>query len=248
MINTVEIITITDPDDLVYPHALGKDAYFDPAVYYHGTSREFSSSIESDGFKLGNQVYDKADLVELYKAYDSPYFDSMFATGKEMKMQKEDLHFVLGGAGDDMKDEPLSFSGNYWTARNYSINRGGEAIDKAVKMARWISELPDCPDQRIAEKIIKKYGHIFDNHIPCVYAVRLPDEEVQKVVEGSLNAWLEENGVPAKTPDVNHFVHNEIPKESIVARIDLSSKTKRDRSFTNIMMINDSIRPYPTSW
>ena len=154
MINSMEIITITDPDDLNYPYALGKDTFFDPVVYYHGTSSEFSSTIESDGFKLSNNVYDKADLMELYKAYDSPYFNSMYDTGKEMKMQKEDLHFVLGGGGDDMNNEPLSFSGNYWIARNYSINCGGEAIDHAVKMARWITELPDCPHQGIAEKIL----------------------------------------------------------------------------------------------
>nr|AIF23106.1 hypothetical protein [uncultured marine thaumarchaeote SAT1000_12_G12] len=149
----MKIITVNDPEDKVFP--LDKETYFDPAVYYHGTSRAFSSSIEKDGFKRNAHMYDKTDLVELWKAYDSPYFHTKEDAGESMKMTKNDLTYVLGSGGFDINDEPLSFSGNYWTARNYSINCGGEAIDHAVKMARWITELPDCPHQRIAEKILK---------------------------------------------------------------------------------------------
>ena len=204
---------------------LDKETYFDPAVYYHGTSRAFSSSIEMDGFKRSNHMYDKADLAELYKAYDSPYFRAREDAGEETKMQKEDLDFVLGSGGFRMKDEPLSFSGNYWTARNYSTNCGGEAIDHAVKMARQITELPDCPHQGIAEKILKKYGSIFDNHVPCVYTVRLPDEEIE--VRDGLYEMLEDDfGLPGKTTDNNNLVWNDIPKESIIARIDLSKEIK----------------------
>jgi hypothetical protein len=225
----MKTIRISDPEDVTFP--LDKETYFDPAVYYHGTSTAFSSLVESDGFKRNASVYDKADLAELYKAYDSPYFKAIIAAGGEMKMQKEDLDFVLGSGGFDMKDEPLSFSGSYWTARNYSTNRGGEAIDHAVRMSRWISELPDCPHQGIAEKIQEKYGPIFDNHAPCVYALRLPDEEVKKARD-DMYVMFEENGVPGKTHDSNHFVFNDIPKESIVARIDLSKEIKRWKAST----------------
>mgnify|MGYP001291284367 FL=1 len=224
----MKTIEISDPEDLMFP--LDKETYFDPTVYYQGTSRAFSRSIENDGFKRNAHMYDKADLAELYKAYDSPYFKAIIAAGGEMKMQKEDLDFVLGSGGFDMKDEPLSFSGSYWAARNYSANRGGEAIDHAVRMSRWIFELPDCPHQGIAEKIQEKYGPIFDNHAPCVYAVRLPDEEVKKAYDehgDDMYAMFEENGVPGKTLDSNHFVFSDIQKESIVARIDLSKEIKR---------------------
>ncbi len=219
----MKTIRVSDPEDVTFP--LDRETYYDPAVYYHGTSRAFSSSIEKDGFKRNAHVYDKADFVELFKAYDSPYFHEKEDAGEEMKMSKEDLVWILGGAGDDMKDAPLSFSGNYWTARNYSTRCGGEAIDHAVKMAMWITELPDCPHQRIAEKILKKYGTIFDNHVPCVYTVRLPDEEME--VRDGLDKMLEENyDVPGKTSDSNHFIKNDIPKESIIARIDLSKEIK----------------------
>ena len=225
----MKTIEISDPEDLMFP--LDKETYFDPAVYYHGTSTAFSSLIESDGFKRSAKMYDKADLAELYKAYNSPYFHAMENASEEMKMQKEDLDFVLGSGGFDMKDEPLSFSGSYLGARNYSANRGGEAIDHAVKMARWIFELPDCPHQGIAEKIQEKYGPIFDNHAPCVYAIRLPDEEVKKARD-DMYAMCEENGVPGKTIDSNHLVFSDIPKESIVARIDLSKEIKHWREST----------------
>ena len=142
--------------------------------------------------------------------------------------------------GFDMKDEPLSFSGSYWTARNYSINCGGEAIDHAVKMARWITELSDCPHQEIAEKILEKYGTIFDNHIPCVYAVKLPDKEIK--VRDGLDELLEKNGVPGKTSAGDPLIKYDIPKESIVARIDLSKEIKRWRP-------KDTMKgPYPVPW
>ena len=236
---TMKIITVNDPEDKLFP--LDKETYFDPAVYYHGTSRAFSSSIEKDGFKQNAHVYDKADLAELYKAYNSPYFHAMEDAGEEMKMQKEDLDFVLGSGGFRMKDEPLSFSGNYWTARNYSIRCGGEAIDHAVKMARWITELPDCPHQRIAEKILKKYGTIFDNHVPCVYAVRLPDEEIE--VRDGLYEMLEKDfGLPGKTSDSDHIIWYDLPKESIIARIDLSKEIKHWRKANTFNI------PKPVPW
>ena len=241
---TMKIITVNDPEDKLFP--LDKETYFDPAVYYHGTSRAFSSSIERAGFKRSNHMYDKADLAELYKAYNSPYFHAMEDAGEEMKMQKEDLDFVLGSGGFHMEDEPRSFSGSYLGARNYSANRGGEAIDHAVKMARWIFELPDCPHQGIAEKIQEKYGPIFDNHAPCVYAVRLPDEEVKKAYDehgGDMYAMCEENGVPGKTLDSNHLVFSDIPKESIVARIDLSKEIKYWRQGTTWERTS-----YPVPW
>ena len=235
---TMKIITVNDPEDKVFP--LDKETYFDPAVYYHGTSRAFSSSIEKDGFKQNAHMYDKADLAELYKAYDSPYFRAKEDAGETMKMQKDDLTFVLGSGGFDMNDEPLSFTGDYWLARGYSINCGGEAIDHAVKMARWITELSDCPHQRIAEKILEKYGSIFDNHIPCVYAVKLPDKEI-KVGDG-LYEMLEKNGVPGKTSANDPLIKYDIPKESIVARIDLSKEIKRWRP-------KDTMKgPYPVPW
>ena len=234
----MKTIEISDPEDLMFP--LDKETYFDPAVYYHGTSRAFSSSIENDGFKRNAHVYDKADLTELYKAYDSPYFHAKEDAGETMKMQKDDLTFVLGSGGFDMNDEPLSFTGDYWLARGYSTNCGGEAIDHAVKMARWITELSDCPHQEIAEKILEKYGTIFDNHIPCVYAVKLPDKEIK--VRDGLDELLENNGVPGKTSAGDPLIKYDIPKESIIARIDLSKEIER-------WQVADTFNgPYPVPW
>ena len=77
----MKIITVNDPEDKVFP--LDKETYFDPAVYYHGTSMAFSSSIEKNGFKRNAHVYDKADFVELFKAYDSPYFHEKEDAGEK---------------------------------------------------------------------------------------------------------------------------------------------------------------------
>jgi len=235
----MKTIRVSDPEDVTFP--LDRETYYDPAVYYHGTSRAFSSSIEKDGFKRNAHVYDKADLVELHKAYDSPYFRAKEDAGEEMKMQKDDLTFVLGSGGFDMNDEPLSFTGDYWLARGYSINCGGEAIDHAVKMARWITELSDCPHQRIAEKILEKYGSIFDNHIPCVYAVKLPDKEI-KVGDGLYEMLEKDFGLPGKTSDSDHIIWYDLPKESIIARIDLSKEIKHWREANTFNI------PKPVPW
>ena len=41
---------IKDPDDYTFP--FGKEIWFDPSVYFHGTSLEFSNLIENDDLKL----------------------------------------------------------------------------------------------------------------------------------------------------------------------------------------------------
>ena len=90
------------------------------------------------------------------------------------------------------------------------------------------------------EKILEKYGSIFDNHIPCVYAVKLPDKEI-KVGDG-LYEMLEKNGVPGKTSANDPLIKYDIPKESIVARIDLSKEIKHWRKANTFNI------PKPVPW
>ena len=85
-------------------------------------------------------------------------------------------------------------------------------------------------DNEPLPKILEKYGSIFDNHIPCVYAVKLPDEEIK--VRDGLYEMLEKNGVPGKTIENDPLIKYDIPKESIVARIDLSKEIKHWREST----------------
>ena len=210
----MKIISINDPSDLYYP--LDKETYWDPAVYYHGTSKQFSTSIEKNGFHL-EKVYDKADVTELYNAFASPYFQAM--TFEEMDYQKEDLTFAMGGAS-----RCISFSGNYWTARSYSINPGGESIEHIVNVSKWISKLPGCPFHELAEKCLEKYEPIFENHIPCVYAVRLPF--TLKEIREEEDSWTFDKTQPYKNHNIDHFVFNNISNESIIARIDFSREIK----------------------
>ena len=214
----MKILSIDDPNDLYYP--LDKETYNDPTVYYHGTSKQFSTSIEEKGFHL-KKVYDQTDVSNLYNAFSAPYFKTMSL--EEMDYQKDDLAFARGGASDS-----VSFAGNYWFARNYSMRRGGESIEKIVKVCKCISKLTDCPFKELAEKCLEKYGPIFENHVPCVYVVRLPDNELQEL-QGEkwkgMKAYYGETEV--KFTDNDHWVHNNISNKSIIARIDFSKEIKK---------------------
>jgi len=197
----MKIFSIDDPNDLCYP--LDKETYNDPAVYYHGTSKQFSTSIEEKGFHL-KKVYDQTDVSNLYNAFSAPYFKTV--DFEEMDYQKEDLTWAIGGASNS-----ISFTRDYWFARSYSVNPGGESIEKIVKICEFFSKLPDCPFQGLAEKCLKKYGPIFENHVPCVYVVRLPDHECKNI----------------KIRDKDYRVHNNVSNESIIARIDFSREIKK---------------------
>ena len=70
----MKILSIDDSNDLHYP--LDKETYNDPTVYYHGTSKQFSTSIEEKGFHL-KKVYDQTDVANLYNAFSAPYFKKM---------------------------------------------------------------------------------------------------------------------------------------------------------------------------
>ena len=54
--------------------------------------------------------------------------------------------------------DSVSFSGNYWYARNYSINLGGESIEHIVNVCKWISKLPDCPFQKLANSTLQIFA------------------------------------------------------------------------------------------
>ena len=237
---TMKIITVNDPEDKLFP--LDKETYFDPAVYYHGTSRAFSSSIEKDGFKQNGHVYDMEDMAELYRIGE-PMYDTM---PEEIQVYHGRLVWTIGSGGQHIGNKPVSFSGNYWVARNYSIrNPGCETIKLAVNVARWISGLPSCPQQEIAEKILKVYGSIFDGHVPCVYAARLPPENGRK--DGWENVeklFGNSYGKPGKNANPDHSVENDIPKESIIARIVLPIDSKQDKSGTEMGLPV----PIPDTW
>ena len=101
-------------------------------------------------------MYDQTDVSNLYNAFSTPYFKTV--DFEEMDYQKEDLTWAIGGASNS-----ISFTRDYWFARNYSVNPGGESIEKIVKICEFFSKLPDCPFQGLVEKCLKKYGPIFEN-------------------------------------------------------------------------------------
>ena len=166
-----------------------------------------------DGFKQNGHAYDMSDMADLYRIGE-PMFDTM---SKEIQRYHSGLIWTIGSGGQYIGNKTVSFSGNYWVARNYSIrNPGCETIKFAVNVARWISELPSCPQQKIAEKILKAYGPVFDGHVPCVYAARLPPERGRSDGWEAIEKSMIVHGKPGKNANSDHSVENYIPKESII--------------------------------
>ncbi len=228
---------IKDPDDYTFP--FGKEIWFDPSVYFHGTSLEFSNLIEKSGLKRNHQMFDKRDIQKLYKILSSEYFIQI--PDEKRKWSYEDFHFVLGGGGFDMNDEPIFCSGDFWGARNYSQKSGGETIDHIVRACRWVCELEGCEYTDQVKEILEKYSSIFDNHISCVYAVKLPSElwEEHEEIFSKLKFPYDR---PRKLTNNNVVCKEDIPKESIIGRVDFPNGVTRYR-----------IRPYtkeklPVEW
>ncbi|MSP64958.1 MAG: hypothetical protein EXR16_04950 [Bacteroidetes bacterium] len=121
---TMEIITISDPNDLIFP--MSKEIFDDAYVVYHGTGSGFIEKIEKKGWKVGDIPYDTKDFVEVKK-----YCDEIGFTGSSNR-GLPNFSFVIDTQGNIPRNLNPSFTSNYSTARNYSLNIAGESICNLV--------------------------------------------------------------------------------------------------------------------
>ena len=148
--------------------------------------------------------------------------------------------WTVGVSGEHVGNKAVSFTGSWWNARGYAIrNHGGETISHGVKIVRWFLELPSCPHLDFARRFLKKYEMIVDGHIPCIYVVRLPPEEDWKDFENTFKKVKDEQ--PNKSKNKDLFAKNDIPKESIIARVDIPVDSKQWRP-------QDDCGPAPVPW
>lgn len=113
------VITIQDPKDRRYPFT--RATFENPHVLYHGTWSSWAPHIERDGLTRGFVPFDWADIATIFEANQEVGRSSF-------------LRMFLGESYPyETPPRDFYFSGDFWTARAYATDGGGEGIRKRSK-------------------------------------------------------------------------------------------------------------------
>ena len=157
----MECITINDPNDRSFP--LSRALFENRQVLYHGSWTTYSSTIESEGFVHGALPFDWRHVATVFRARQA-------IGGSALKM------FL----GEEYPRKPpscdLSLITNFWFARAYAMDGGGEVVrmtieeaqqferictiaqERAALKAHWEKGLRDCPDHSATKAAVKLLG------------------------------------------------------------------------------------------
>jgi len=116
-------IDINNPWDITFP--LERKIYDDSTIVYHGTSSIFVSKIEDEGWVINKQSYSIDDIKFVCKVYESIGYSNSFGYAVIRSC-------TLGINNYKVRKKSGSFTQNYWYARNYAINPGGETIKNLI--------------------------------------------------------------------------------------------------------------------
>lgn len=161
-------VRIDNPDDVRYPFS--QDLYDDPTVVYHGTSSCFAAAVEANGFVLGQIPFPVASVQRLVAISDSVNWKSWSRTVVKGLAR----HAML----DRGYDRAIYFSANYWFARGYATEVGGETVNSAMVLAAELLEstvrdrlASDDLNELVA--IQTELKDLTAGAIPVVFAVRV---------------------------------------------------------------------------
>ena len=125
-------------EDLIFP--LNKDIWENPNIWYHGTNSVYSDKIEREGWRAGDLPYSISDVRKVVDIYDTitvrrssqdfpDFFDSIL------------YNYTLEGTNDEFQKNAISLTRDYWRARNYAMNNGGETINALLSACKYFSNL-----------------------------------------------------------------------------------------------------------
>jgi hypothetical protein len=160
----METVTITDPEDRSYP--FNKGFFDDPQILYHGSWSPYSKAIELEGFVHGALPFDWNDVAKVFEANQ--------AIGRGSYLT------VFLGARYPRESPPrdLSITGNFWFARAYATDGGGEVVRKTIEEARSFEEICTVPEKRAELKAHWQRGlQECPGHPATVAAIRVLDDE-----------------------------------------------------------------------
>jgi hypothetical protein len=136
-VGRVTVITVDDPLDPLYP--FDEKLYANEQVVYHGTWSTYCASIESVRMGKGRLAYKQVDIDTLCKIGRRFGF-----FGKQSEGGLSVLMPCAEGVPEGKR--AIYLSRNYWSARNYAHNRGGEAIRHAAIAIAHLEKCFACPD------------------------------------------------------------------------------------------------------
>ena len=248
----MKIIDVEEPEDLIFP--LDRETWENPDIFYHGSSRIYSSQIEKNGFVMGWRPFDINEIsnfVENYRKIDDfldidpndPVFWNAYGTCETYA---------------HTSSETISFSRNYWQAAHFGNKNGGETVEAIIDFLQFLSRMYENKTKvfhpiseedgklfdklnSIANEILTKYQGVITEHKPCVYVVELDDEQDHYRDEQEIEK--SNNGYRIK----NFHVTRSIPKESIIARIDFPNGGYTEENLWE-NVLRDEFKEKPLNW
>jgi len=135
---SMDTITISDSTDRSFPFS--RAMFEDPHVVYHGTWSAYSGRIESAGFGGFALPFDHGDVEAIMHAWEQVGILGGYA---------KDVFFARTPGSP--RNE-LSMAGNFWHARAYATDGGGEVVRMMLKEAKEFEALGSEDMKRLALK------------------------------------------------------------------------------------------------
>jgi len=180
-----QIHEIGDPDDRRFP--FGQAFLEDRLILYHGTRSSWTPTIEPDGFAYGRLPFDWRNVATV--------FDANRAIGRGSM-----LPVFLGEYPAKIPPFDLHLASNFWLARSYATNKGGEVIGQTIREAEQFERIYLVPQARAElqehwEEALRQTEHgptragqrvlTDDNVLRDLYVrVKTAREELSQIVSG----------------------------------------------------------------
>jgi hypothetical protein len=202
------VVIIDDPRNWDYPFP--RSFYEDEHVVYHGTSSPNSEVLETKGFIRGQLPFEISALRRLLSISD------------EMRHKSWARTTVAGLSTSTQlsRTEPrkIYFSGNFWFARSYATDRGGETVHNALLLCTELLARITGDDENSKTlfteitSIAEPLQSLITGVKPVVYAVKIESEWFDSSIE-----WHRVGNLIC--PPVNMGCISSIPPERILAKV-----------------------------
>lgn len=198
---------IDDPKNWDYPFT--RSFYEDEHVVYHGTSSAISEVVESGGFVRGWLPFDVLALRRLLSISDEIGHKSWARRTVEGLSTSTQL----------FQTEPrkIYFSGNFWFARSYATDSGGETVHNALLLCKELLTRVAADNENSRnfsleiEGIAAPLRSLIKGAKPVVYAVKAQDDWFDNSLE-----WDRVGDLIA--PPVNLGCNRSVPPDRILAK------------------------------
>jgi hypothetical protein len=159
------VVRVADRTDDKYP--LTRAIFDDPCVLYHGTWSTYSNRIDRDGFIHAELPFSVDSLKTISNARDALDLGSY---GRQLFFSQN------GGGGNGGVN--LSMADDFWAARQYSTDGGGEVVRIMLREARELENL--CASEEARRRLVTELEEALkkvDHHEPTRRVIELLKDE-----------------------------------------------------------------------